>query len=160
MAKVLVVYYSRTGNTAKMAEVVGEGARGVRGAEVDVRAVADCSVEDLVAADAIIMGSPVYYGTLAAELKQLIDESVSHHGQLAGKVGGAFASSGGIGGGNETTVVDILKCLLVHGMIVEGDPMGDHYGPIAVGEPDARSRDECRKLGRKVAELAGRLHDQ
>jgi NAD(P)H dehydrogenase (quinone) len=99
----------------------------------------------------------VYYGTMAAELKKLIDESVKHHGKLVGKVGGAFASSGGPGGGNETTVLDILKAQLVHGMIVQGDSGGDHYGPIAVGAPDERSRKECRKLGKRAAELAVRL---
>lgn len=160
MAKVLIVYYSRTGNTKAMAEIVAEGAREVAGAEVDVRPVDECGVEDLLAADAIIMGSPVYYGSMAAELKKLIDESVSHHGKLVGKVGGAFASSGGPGGGNETTVMDILKCWLIHGMIVQGDAAGDHYGPIAVGAPDERSRQECLKLGRNVAHLADRLAEK
>jgi NAD(P)H dehydrogenase (quinone) len=155
--KVLIIYYSRTGNTQKMAEIVAEGAREVPDAEVDVRPVDECSVEDMLGADAIIMGSPVYYGSMAAELKKLIDESVSHHGQLAGKVGGAFASSGGPGGGNETTIMDILKCWLIHGMIVQGDAGGDHYGPIAVGAPDDRSRGECLKLGKSVAALADRL---
>ena len=157
MPKVLIIYYSRTGNTQKMAEIVAEGAREVADTEVDVRPVDGCSVEDMLGADAIIMGSPVYYGSMAAELKKLIDDSVSHHGQLTGKVGGAFASSGGPGGGNETTIMDILKCWLIHGMIVQGDAGGDHYGPIAVGAPDDRSRGECLKLGKSVAALANRL---
>ena len=99
------------------------------------------------------MGSPVYYGTMAAELKALIDESVAFHGKLSGKVGGAFATSANVGGGNETTVMDILKALLIHGMVVPGSAQGDHYGPVAIGEPDERARAECRKLG----ELVGRL---
>jgi len=157
MASVLITYYSRSGNTQKMAEAVAEGARGVSGVKVEVRQVEDLTPDDLLPPDAIIMGSPVYYGTMAAELKKLIDESVKHHGKLVGKVGGAFASSGGPGGGNETTVLDILKAQLVHGMIVQGDSAGDHYGPIAVGAPDERSRKECRKLGKRAAELAVRL---
>ena len=157
MASVLITYYSRSGNTQKMAEAVAEGARGVSGAKVEVRQVEDLTPDDLLEPDAIIMGSPVYYGTMAAELKKLIDESVKHHGKLVGKVGGAFASSGGPGGGNETTVLDILKAQLVHGMIVQGDSGGDHYGPIAVGAPDERSRKECRKLGKRAAELAAKL---
>ena len=93
---------------------------------------------------------------MAADIKKLIDDSVKHHGALNGKVGGAFASSGGPGGGNETTVLDILRALLIHGMVIKGDPEGDHYGPIAVGAPDDRSAQECHKLGRAVATLASR----
>ncbi len=157
MPKVLITYYSRSGNTEQMAQAVAAGAKQVKGAEVEVKPVEELSPDDLLKPDAIIMGSPVYYGTMAAELKSLIDQSVKHHGKLVGKVGGAFASSGGPGGGNETTVLDIIKAQLVHGMIVQGDSGGDHYGPIAVGAPDERSRKECQKLGRRVAELVLRL---
>lgn len=157
MAKVLIVYYSRSGNTKQMAEHVAAGAREVKGTEVDLRPVDKVSPDDLLAPEAIILGSPVYYGTMAAPLKSLIDASVKHHGKLVGKVAGAFASSGGPGGGNETTVLDLLKALLIHGMIVEGDPKGDHYGPIAVGAPDERSQGECRRMGKRVAQLAARL---
>ena len=157
MAKLLVTYYSRTGNTEQMAELVAEGAKEIAGVAVDLRPVASVTADDLLNYDAIVIGSPVYYGTMAAEVKQLIDESVAHHQKLDGKVGGAFASSGGPGGGNETTVMDILKALLIHGMIVKGDAEGDHYGPIAVGAPDQRSAKECRKLGRSAATLTLRL---
>ena len=157
MARVFVIYYSRSGNTKKMAEAVAAAAKKVSGVEVDLRPVAEVKPDDLLAVDGIIMGSPVYYGGMAAELKTLIDESVKHHGKLTGKVGGAFASSGAIGGGTETTVIDILKAMLIHGMIVQGDAQGAHYGAVAFGEPDERARRECEKLGRRVAELAARL---
>lgn len=158
MARLLVVYYSRSGNTRAMAEHVAQGARSVAGVEVDLRAVQDTSPDDLLQYDGIIMGSPVYYGTMAAELKQLIDESVCYHGKLAGKVGGAFASSGAPHGGNETTIVDILRVWLVHGMVVIGEAMADHYGPVAVGAPDDRSAEQCRKYGASVAQLTVKLH--
>ncbi len=157
MASVLITSYSRSGNTGKMAEAVAAGARQVLGVEVEMRPVEEVGPDDLLKPQGIIMGSPVYYGTMAAELQTLIDESVKHHGKLIGKVGGAFASSGGPGGGNETTVLDIVKALLIHGMIVQGDAQGDHYGAIAVGAPDDRSRKECEKLGRRVAELVVKL---
>ena len=157
MAKMLIVYYSRTGNTAKMAEFVAKGASEVPGVEIEVKPVEEVSPATLLDYDAIVMGSPVYYGTMAAELKQLIDESVKFHGRLDGKVCGAFASSGGPGGGNETTVLDILKALMIHGMVAKGMAMGDHYGPIAVGAPDERSQDQCMKYGRMVAELTEKL---
>ncbi len=63
---------------------------------------------------------------MAAEIKKFIDESVKFHGKLEGKVGGAFSSSAQIGGGNETTIMDILKTLLIHGMIIQGSSKGDH----------------------------------
>lgn len=156
MARVLIVYYSRSGNTKAMAELVAEGAQSAD-AEVELKTVADTNVEDLLGADAIVMGSPTYYGTMAAEMKKLLDDSVSHHGQLDGKVGGAFSSSANIGGGNETTILDLLKAMLIHGMVIKGDPKGDHYGPVAIGAPDKRSTEQCKRYGRDIAELAARL---
>jgi len=157
MPKMLIVYYSRTGNTAQMAEEVATGAREVDGVEVTVKPVAKVQPHELKEYDGIIMGSPVYYGTMAAELKKVIDESVVFHGQLDGKVGAAFASSGWPHGGNETTVLDIVKALLVHGMIVQGSYEGDHYGAVAVGAPDQRAANEGHRLGRRAAELVVRL---
>ena len=158
MAKILVCYYSRTGNTQRMAEAVGQAAREVEGTEVDVLPVGKVTPRDLLKYDAIAMGSPTYYGSMAAELKTLIDESVSLHGQLAGKVGAAFGSSANVGGGNETTVLDILKALLIHGMVIQGMAIGDHYGPVAIGAPDDRAAKQCSNMGRTMAELAVRLH--
>ena len=156
MAEILVVYYSRTGHTEQMAGLIAEGIR-EEGVEVVVKRAEDTSLDDLEAADGIVMGSPTYYGVMAAELKALIDRSVERHGKLEGKVGAAFASSGGPGGGNETTVMEIVQTMLIHGMIVQGDSQGDHYGPIAVGAPDERSAEECRRRGRRVALLVKRL---
>jgi len=157
MAKIMIVYYSRTGNTEQMAQHVEAGVKEVKAATVSCLPVDRVKAADLLDYDGIIMGSPVYYGTMAAELKKLIDDSVAHHGKLAGKVGGAFASSANVGGGNETTVMDIVKALLIHGMVVPGSAAGDHYGPVAIGKPDDRAQAECRKLGRTVAELALKL---
>ena len=157
MAKVLIVYYSRSGNTEQMAEAVKEGAAEIEGVEVEVKKVEETVPEDLLEADGVIMGSPTYYGTMASEVKRLIDDSVKFHGKLNGTVGGAFASSGVMGGGLETTVMDILKCLLIHGMIVQGNSQGAHYGAVSVGAPNDSARKECRKLGKSVAELTLKL---
>jgi NAD(P)H dehydrogenase (quinone) len=158
MAKMLVAYYSRTKHTRHMAEEVAEGAKAEGGLEVECKEVKDVPAKDLLKYDAIVLGSPTYYGGMAAEVKKLLDESVAFHGQLEGKVGGAFSSSGNIGGGNETTILDILQGLLIHGMVVQGTASGDHYGPVAIGDVDDRARKECRKLGRNVAALTKRLH--
>ena len=158
MAKMLVCYYSRTKHTQHMAESVAKGAEQIDGVEVDLKSVGQIDAKALLDYDAIVMGSPTYYGSFAAELKQLIDESVAFHGQLNGKVGGAFASSANVGGGNETTVMDILKAMLIHGMVVQGSPSGDHYGPVAIGDMDKRAEAQCENLGKLVGELAVKLH--
>lgn len=156
MAKVLVTYFSRTGHTEKMAEIIAETVR-ARGHEVTLKRVADTTLEDLREADGVLVGSPTYYGQMAGEVKSLFDRSVKYHGKLDGKVGGAFTSSGLIGGGNETTVMGILACLLVHGFIVQGNPSGDHYGPVSIGKPDERAEKGCQRYGERFADLLDRM---
>ena len=156
MAKILVVYDSRTGNTEKMAKLAAKGAQEA-GAQVDLKKVDEVSAEELLNYDGIIAGSPTYYGHMSAALKGLFDDSVEFHGKLVGKVGGAFSSSANIGGGNETTIVGILQCMLIHGMVIQGTSTGDHYGPVAIGAPDDRAARECQSLGQRVAELARKL---
>ena len=158
MAKLLITYYTRTHHTEHMAETIAEGARGVDGAEIEVKSADEVDPKGLAGYDGIVMGTPVYYGTLAAELKKLLDESIAVHGKLVGKVGAAFASSANVGGGNETAVLSILQAMLIHGMIVQGSVMGDHYGAVAIGDLDERSRRQCLNHGRLVAELTVKLH--
>lgn len=152
MVKALVAYYSRGGNTRKMAEAVA-GSLKKEGIGTVLKDVKDVSVDELPGFQAIIIGSPTYYGTMSADIKKLFDDSVKFHGKLEGKIGAAFSSSANLAGGNETTVLDILKAMLIHGMIVQGDPQGDHYGPAAIGAPDDRALKECARLGLRVAKL-------
>ena len=156
MAKVLVVYYSRSGNTEKMAKLVAEGVES-GGAEVVVKRVQDTPVDELLDYDGIISGSPTYYGSMAWEMKKLLDDSVKFHGELDGKVAGAFTSAANIGGGNETTILDMLNGWLIHGMIVQGDPQGDHYGRVSVNAPDARVEKQCRRMGERFAALVKKV---
>lgn len=154
--KILVGYYSRSGNTRKMAEAV---AKGVKQADVDVdlKDVTTVNVDDLLLYDAFIFGSPTYYGLMAAEMKKLLDDSIKYHGKLAGRIAGAFTSAGGIGGGAETTVLSILEALLIHGMIIVGEAGNFHYGPVAIGKPDEKTLTACTKYGTKISELAKRI---
>lgn len=139
-----------------MARSVAEGVSSA-GAKPVVLPVMDATVDDLADADGIIVGSPTYYGLPAAEIIGLIDESVKRHGRLEGKPGGAFSSSANIGGGNETVILSIIQAMLVHGMVVQGSPKGDHYGPVSIGAPDERVDKQCRLLGERVAKLAAKL---
>ena len=156
--KILVVYYSRGGNTRAMAEEVVRGVREA-GGDAILKDVRKATPEDLVGADGIVLGSPTYFGAPAAEMKRFIDDSIKIRGKLEGKVGAAFSSSAHRAGGRETTVLSMLHSLLVHGMVVCGDPLstGGHYGAAADGSPDDRAKRECLGLGRRVAELAKKL---
>jgi NAD(P)H dehydrogenase (quinone) len=156
MAKAIVIYYSRTGNTAKMAESVAQGME-KGGLSAEVKKVENVSPGDLLKYDAIVIGSPTYYGTMASQIKKLLDETVEFHGRLDGKVGAAFSSSANVGGGNETTILDVLNAMLIHGMVIQGDPVGDHYGPVSIDAPDNRATKNCVRLGQRVAALTKRL---
>jgi NAD(P)H dehydrogenase (quinone) len=142
-----------------MASLIEAGAASADSVQVAVMPISDVKVGDLLKYDAIVIGSPTYYGLPAAEIKRLLDESVAFHGQLEGKVGGAFASSANVGGGNETTITAILHALLVHGMVVPGVPTGDHYGPVSIGAPDRRAATQCEEYGKRIALLTKKLHD-
>ncbi len=156
MAKILITYYSQSGNTKAMAEYVMEGAK-MAGAQTTIKPIVQVSAKELLDYDGIIIGSPTYYGLPAYQIKKLIDESVEFHGQLAGKIGGAFSSAANIGGGNETTILAILQAMLIHGMIIQGTPGGDHYGPVSIESPDSRVEMQAQSLGKRVAELAIKL---
>lgn len=156
MAKILIVYYSETGNTKKMAELIAEGVKEEK-VDVVVKDVEDTNAKELLGYDGIIIGSPTYYGLPAYQIKKLLDESVAFHGSLEGKIGGAFTSSGNIGGGNETTIMAIIEAMLIHGMIVKGTSKGDHYGPVSIGKPDARVEKQCRDYGKMIASLVKKI---
>lgn len=157
MLKALIIYDSKTGNTEKMALLVAEGVREAEGVECIVKRVEDATLEDLIQAQGIIVGSPTYYGCMSGKLKEFFDKSVEIHGQLDRKIGAAFTSSGGTASGAETTVISILEAMLIHGMIVQGDPSGKHYGMAAVEAPRGKDEKFCRRIGRRTAELMKRV---
>ena len=157
MAKVLISYFSKSGNTKMMAQYIKEGLDSLNDVEVVLKKVQDTTIKDLRSSDGIIIGSPTYFGVMAREVKQLMDKSIKCYGKLVGKVGGAFTSSGLIGGGNETTIMSILQGLLIHGMIIQGVQKGNHYGPVSVEAPDEEVRDECVQYGKMIGELVKRL---
>jgi NAD(P)H dehydrogenase (quinone) len=156
MGRVLIIYYSRTGNTEEMAKSVAEGVK-EEGLEVILKNVEETKVEDLLDSDGIIVGSPTYFGLPSAEIKKLFDESVKYYGKLEGKVGGAFTSSAHVGGGNETTIMGIIQMMLIHGMIVQGTTKSDHYGPVSIGSPSEKVKRDCKQLGKRVAKLVKKI---
>jgi len=158
--QVLVLYYSRTGNTRKLAEAVSEGVESVEGVRCLLRSSEEVTKEDFIESDGIIAGSPVYFGVMAAELKKVLDDFVIIRKKMENKVGSAFATGGDASGGKETTMMSIIQAMLIYGMIIVGDPMDatGHYGVACVGAPDASARQNGFKLGFRVAQLVKKLY--
>jgi NAD(P)H dehydrogenase (quinone) len=158
--KVLVLYYSKGGNTRQLAEAVAEGAGQVDGVEVALRHTKDVTRDEFAAADGLIAGSPVYFGTMAAELKQVLDDFVGVRRKMENKIGAAFATAGDASGGKETTMMSIIQALLIYGMIIVGDPLSatGHYGTSCVGAPDQKTAENGRQLGRRVAETVRKMN--
>lgn len=156
MARAIVVYYSRSGNTKEMAEIIAK-AMNDADLKTECKSVDKVKAGDLPSYDAIVVGSPTYYGQMAGPIKALIDDLVGRHGALDGKVGGAFTSAANIGGGNETTIMGIVEAMLIAGIVVQGDPQGDHYGPVSIGKPDERVTQQCKRRGQRIAELTKKL---
>lgn len=143
MAEILVLYYSQTGNVARMADQVARGVEAVDGMHARVRtvpmvspeteAVADeipaegppyASEQDLHECVGLAMGSPTHFGNMGAPLKYFWDQSTGawFGGHLAGKPAGVFTATGSPHGGQETTLLSMMLPLIHHGMIVLGIP--------------------------------------
>ena len=157
MATILIIYQSKTGNTERMSEAVEAGIK-AEGVSVIRKKIQDTSLDDLLDPQGIVIGTPTYFAATTAEFKKLIDGSIKYFPKLEGKVGAAFASSGDLGGGGETALLDILRAFLVHGMIIPGFTSGGHYGPVSVGSPNEERKKVCTEFGAKVARLVKRLY--
>jgi NAD(P)H dehydrogenase (quinone) len=157
--QVMILYYSKGGNTRKLAEAIAKGAAGVEGVKVLTKSTDEVTKDDFLSSQGIIAGSPVYFGTMSASLKKVFDETISIRKRMEGKVGAAFATSHDATGGKETTIMSILQAMLINGMIIVGDPMSatGHYGVACAGEPDERTTEHAIKLGMRVAELVKKL---
>ena len=162
--KVLIVYYSGTGNTEKMAMAVAEGAKKDSEVVVATKKVNEVTKEDLLDADGMILGSPTYYANMAGPMKTFIDDwAFKYSIYLRDKIGGAFATGGGITGGKEHVVSSLLLAMLNNGMIIVG-PVYDEgkYGAFGASaltgdRKKEISEDEfgdARLLGERVAAVA------
>lgn len=157
--QVLVMYHSRTGNTKILAQEIAKGVEEVQEVNCVLKSVSEVTEDDFLESDGIIAGSPVYYGTMAAELKAVFDNFNYVRNKMEDKIGAAFATSFDPSGGKETTIMSIMQAMLIYGMIIVGDPMDatGHYGVSCVGTPDKRTALNAAKLGKRVALLVKRL---
>jgi NAD(P)H dehydrogenase (quinone) len=159
MPRILVIYSSKTGNTESLAKAIVTGVEEAKGVECQIKRTVEVSNQDLLAAQGFIIGSPVYFGSMSGELKEMFDKSVVIRGKLEGRVGAAFATSGHHTGGKETTIFSIIQAMLIHGMIIVADPItvGGHYGVATCGRPDNEGLNSAKALGKRVAEITKKL---
>lgn len=160
--KVLVAYHSLTGNTERMAEAVVEGAKSVVGTDVVLKRVGQITADELFSADAIIVGSPVYWSNMSGEVKTFFDNWQFKFGvypdfKMKDKIGAAFATGGQVSSGKEVTMLTILAAMLGNQMIVVSG--GGAFGASATTEGDSPGVDnkemaDAQALGRRVAEVA------
>lgn len=197
MTKVLVLYYSAWGHMEQMSYAAAKGAREA-GAEVDVKRVPELVPEDVAKAahykldqrapiakpeelanyDAIIFACGTRYGTMAAQMRNFIDQTGSLWAKqaLAGKVGSAMTSSATQHGGQESTILGFIPTMMHHGMVVVGLPYtwegqsgvdeirgGSPYGASTVTNSDGSRQpaqhelDGARYQGKHVATIAAKL---
>lgn len=165
LVKVLVTYHSLSGNTERIAEAVVDGVKSVPGAEVLLKRVGKVTAEDLFSADAIVVGSPVYWSNMSGEVKTFFDNWQFKFGvfpefKMKNKIGAAFATGGQLSGGKEITMLTILAAMLGNQMIVVSG--GGAFGASATTEGNSPGIDnnelaEAKVLGRRVAEVAARF---
>jgi len=140
LLKLLILYYSQTGNTEKMARAVEEGAKSVAGVNVELKYFA--RPEDLAEVDAIILGMPTYHHDIGMEMKRFLEEVAVKGINLKGKIGAAFGSYGWSGEAPRM-LLEVMKNKFE--METAEPPLLIKY------VPDEKGLEECRKLGKTVA---------
>lgn len=140
--KILIVYYSHTGNTEKMANAITEGARSIQGVEVELKRHA--STWDLADFDAILIGAPTYQHRMTNNISKFLEEIAFQNVNLKGKIGAAFGSYGWSGEAPRL-VLEVMEHKFE--MKVLKRPLLIKY------TPDEKGLEECRKLGKEVAEM-------
>jgi flavorubredoxin len=141
LPRILVLYYSQTGNTDKMAKAVAEGAQNVQQVNVELSYYADA--EQLSQFDALAVGAPTYHHDMTLNMKRLFEEAGAKNVDLKGKLGAAFGSYGWSGEAPKL-ILEIMKNRFE--MSVIEPPLLLKY------TPDAAGLEKCRELGRRVAE--------
>jgi NAD(P)H dehydrogenase (quinone) len=160
MNRILVLYDSQTGNTAKMAKLVADGAMSIAQTKVRIRSVDNVRTRDVAWCDGLAVGSPTNMGLVSWKMKRFWDEAMLEQWmKVDGKIACAFSSGGAWGGGMELACQSILTVLINFGFLVFGvtDYAANlttlHYGAVTAREP--RSEDAqaaCRLLGKRLTE--------
>jgi len=160
---VLIAYYSQSGNTKAMAQAVEEGAKSVSSVQVLLLPIEKVSNQELLEADAIVVGSPVYNANVAPEVQQFINSWSFEGRPLKNKLGAAFVTGGGLSIGEELVQLNLLHSMLIQGMLVLGGAETEAaFGasaitgeaPFQTGKVEEQFLVKGRGLGKRVAEMA------
>ena len=163
---ILITYYSKTAHTQSLAEEVVKGASSLPGVQVVLKRIDQTTTKDLLAADAIILGSPVYNANLTPEVVQFMSTWPFEGNPLKDKIGAAFVTAGGISAGEELAQVSILQSMLVFGMVVVGgDDWTSAFGASAITNEGVFKTENLDKLflqkgfslGKRVATIAKKM---
>ena len=163
---ILITYYSKTAHTQSLAEEVAKGASSIPGVQVVLKRIDQTTTKDLLNADAIILGSPVYNANLAPEVVQFMSTWPFEGNPLKDKIGAAFVTAGGISAGEELAQVSILQSMLVFGMVVVGgDDWTSAFGASAITNEGVFKTENLDKLflqkgfslGKRVAKIAKKM---
>ena len=143
MAKILIVYHSQTGNTQKMANAVAVGAKSIEGVEVILRKAVDATLDDLLTADGVAVGTPENFGYMSGMIKDFFDRT---YGDAQDKVFRkpyvVFISAGNDGSGALRAIERIAL----------GYKLKNVFTPvIAKGKITEEIMEKCRKLGGTLA---------
>jgi NAD(P)H dehydrogenase (quinone) len=143
--KVLVLYYSGSGHTKKMANAIGEAIKSDT-IDVTIEDAGKFNISLLPKYDSIVLGSPTYFSNVAWQVKKVIDESIVYYsgGKLRGKVAGIFTSAGTSRDGKDCLKMLKVALGLHHGMkVVEGILRVD-------GESDREVEKRCQEYGKRL----------
>ncbi len=158
--KASIIYHSVTGNTKIMAELVKQGCEKIKGAEARCFSLEETDNDYISGSKAVILGAPTYEGSVSWQMKRFLDEPPV---DLAGKLGGVFASQNWPGGGGASFAeMTMIAGMLVRGMLIysggiaEGKPFL-HFGAVSERAPEGLYADRCVKLGENIARKAVRL---
>jgi NAD(P)H dehydrogenase (quinone) len=158
---VLIAYYSQSGNTKVMAQAVEEGAKSVVNVHVILRPIDQVSIQELLEADAIVVGSPVYNANVAPAVQEFINAWPFEGRPLKNKLGAAFVTGGGMSIGEELVQLNLLHSMLIHGMLVlGGEETEAAFGasaitgeaPFQTGKVEEQFLVKGRGLGKRIAE--------
>ena len=166
MALTVLILYDRKGPAIEaLASAVAKGVAGTGLAQPELKLIDDAVTEDLLEADALLLGSPNWSG-ITGTIKSWLDEQgdLWEDGSLAGKPGAAFTTGWGLHSGLEMTLLQQVHWMLACGMVVVGLPWssrmrrsGSYYGATAVGEVSEDDIAQAEALGARVATVAARL---
>ena len=163
---ILIAYHSVKGQTEDMARAVAQGAESVEGVAVSVHPIDDVSRDMIMDAHAIVLGSPVYWNNMTAQVKAFLDRwqlewDVFPDLPFEDKVGAAFVTGGKLGSGTELTMLSILAAFMHNRLVIVSG--ADGYGASAATEGDPKGVTEegwerGRFLGERVAKVTRKLH--